>query len=235
MGVQRRRGWSGRANRSGGNVPCAPQDAAVFGPLLSGGTATVTLDYGASLASLGFSTTGGASYVISPSSGSTLILSNTAGAATLSNSGGNQTIAAPIMLGSSLSVSISAGSVLNLVAAISPSGSGDALTLDGGGELILSGSNNYGGGTTVLSGTLELTSPAAMPNSGVLTIAGRGRWCCKAVCKSMPSWAAPYRLCPSPRPSCCSALARLGWRQSDGGEGRAGPTEALAKPSVARD
>ena len=59
--------WSGTANWTGGNVPGAPQDTAVFGTVLTSGTATVTLDVSLSLASLGFSTTGGASYVISPS------------------------------------------------------------------------------------------------------------------------------------------------------------------------
>ena len=58
---------------------------------------------------------------------------------------------------------------MNLVAAISDNG-GDALSFGGGGELILSGSNSYTGGTTVLSGTLDLTSPAALPGIGVLIV-----------------------------------------------------------------
>ncbi len=59
--------WSNSANWSGGNVPGAPQDTAVFGTALTSGTATVTLDTFVSLASLSFSPSGGASYVISPS------------------------------------------------------------------------------------------------------------------------------------------------------------------------
>ena len=76
------------------------------------GTATVTLDAGRSLSSLGFSTTGGASYTISPSTASTsLTLANpTTGTATISDSGGSHTIAAPIVLGSNLSVAATTGS-----------------------------------------------------------------------------------------------------------------------------
>ena len=54
----------------------------------------------------------------------------------------------------------------------------------GGGMVILGGSfgyptptnvaNNYTGGTTVLSGTLQVLNSDALPNTGVLTIAGPG-------------------------------------------------------------
>ncbi len=103
--------WSGTANWTGGNVPGGnAQDTAVFGTILTSGTATVTLDSNRSLASLGFSTTGAASYLIIASGGSTLTLANTAtGMATISNSGGNNAIAAPITLESNLSVSTATG------------------------------------------------------------------------------------------------------------------------------
>jgi len=163
--------WSGMANWSGGNVPGAPQDTALFGTALTSGTATVTLDSFVSLASLSFSTTGGASYVINPSSyASTLILSNTAGPATVSNSGGNNTIAVPITLESDLSVSASTGSVLTISSAISESGGSRSLTLSGDGQLILSGSNTYTGGTDVVGGTLVVTSNAALADGTSLTV-----------------------------------------------------------------
>ena len=47
--------WSGAANWTGGNVPGAPQDTAVFGAALTSGTATVTLDTFVSLAGIAFS------------------------------------------------------------------------------------------------------------------------------------------------------------------------------------
>ena len=41
----------------------------------------------------------------------------------------------------------------------------------------MAGSNTYTGGTTVTSGTLEFSTPDAMPSAGILTIASGGRWC----------------------------------------------------------
>ena len=112
--------WSTAGNWSGGNVPGGnAQDTAVFGTVLTSGTANVVLDGSRSLSSLGFSTTGANSYVISASNGSTLTLSNTGGAAaTISDSGGNHTIAAPITLGSNLSVTAAGGSTLTVSGAI---------------------------------------------------------------------------------------------------------------------
>ena len=164
--------WSGAANWSGGNVPGAPQDTAIFGPALTSGTAIVTLDTFVSLTSLAFSTTGGASYVINPSYAGTLILSNTAGQATISNTGGSNTIAVPIMLESSLSVSTATGSSLTIAAAISESGGGRSVSLNGGGQLILGGWNTYTGGTTVSGGTLQLGNANALGTGGLAVEAG---------------------------------------------------------------
>src|SRR5208337_2306770 len=101
---------------------------------------------------------------------STLTLSSTAGPATVSNSGGNNTIAVPITLQSNLSVSASTGSFLTIAGAISESGSSCSLTLSGGGELILSGSNSYTGGTNVEAGTLILTNNEALADGTSLTV-----------------------------------------------------------------
>jgi uncharacterized protein YjbI with pentapeptide repeats len=57
--------WNDSVNWTGGNVPGICQDTAVFGPALTD-TATITLNAGRSLSSLGFSTTTGASHVINP-------------------------------------------------------------------------------------------------------------------------------------------------------------------------
>jgi autotransporter-associated beta strand protein len=167
--------WSGTANWSGGNVPGILQDTAVFGTALSGGTATVTLDASRSLSSIGFSTTAGASYAIGPSGTNTLTLSNPTGSATISNSGGNHTIAVPIILGSNLSVNASAGSTLTIAAAITENNSGTSLSLGGAGELILSGTSTYSGGTIVNSGTLAVTTANALPSAGVLVVGRSGR------------------------------------------------------------
>ncbi len=162
--------WGAAANWTSGNLPGASPDTALFSQVLTSGTASVTLDGSRSLSSLGFSTTGGASYAITPSNASTLTLSNTAGSATISVSGGNDTIAVPIFLGSNLNVSATSGSVLTISAAISGSGGIRSLSLSGDGELILSGSNTYSGGTIVMDGKLDILQSLALPEGSSLTV-----------------------------------------------------------------
>ena len=50
-----------------------------------------------------------------------------------------------------------------------------ALSLSGSGELTLSGTNAYTGGTTVSGGTLDIATPSALAGSGLVTIAAGGR------------------------------------------------------------
>ena len=76
--------------------------------------------------------------------------------------------------------SLGAGSIIAFTGPISGSdginlrsGSG-ALSLDGPGTLILSGSDSYTGGTNVTAGTLEITNAAALPSGTSLTIGARG-------------------------------------------------------------
>ena len=51
----------------------------------------------------------------------------------------------------------------------------DALALSGSGQLTLSGTNTYTGGTTVSGGTLDIAAPSALSGSGLVTIAAGGR------------------------------------------------------------
>ena len=51
----------------------------------------------------------------------------------------------------------------------------NALALSGSGELTLSGTNTYYGGTTVSGGTLDIAAPSALAGSGLVTIAAGGR------------------------------------------------------------
>ncbi len=183
--------WSSAADWSGGNVPGAPQDTALFGLALSGGTATVTLDSVVSLASLTFSPSGGASYVIipavslggvayspsaggawiiTPASSNYLVLSSTAALAAINNAAGDNTIAAPINLESNLSVSTTTSSILTIDGDVSESGGSRSLTLTGGGELVLSGSNSYSGGTIVEAGTLIVTNNEGLADGSSLTV-----------------------------------------------------------------
>ena len=170
--------WSDTTKWTSGSVPgTSGSDTAVFATPPTSGTSTVTLDSSRSLASLGFNTPAATGYVIAPSSGNTLTLAGTGGgAATISNSGGSQTIGAPIVLGSNLSVTALPNSVLTISGSIlQETGDVESLSVSGGGALILSGTSGYSGGTTVNAGTLAVTAASALPSSGLLTIGSGGR------------------------------------------------------------
>ncbi|MGO8688497.1 MAG: autotransporter-associated beta strand repeat-containing protein, partial [Thermoguttaceae bacterium] len=171
--------WNPVANWQNRWEPNFAGDSATFGALVGSNTATVTLDGSRSLSALGFSTTGAGSYTIATSGGDTssaLTLASTAGSggtATVTNSGGNQTIAAPVILGSNVAVSVTAGSSLTFSGPISESNAGTNVTFSGG-VVILSGSNTYSGSTTVTgSGTLQAVTPASLPgykSSSMVTV-----------------------------------------------------------------
>ena len=118
----------------------------------------MNLDLPVSLSALAFSTTGTASYVVSSSSGMAITLANTSGAATIDNSGSNA-IGVAVALQTNLAVNAAPGSLLTIAGSITDSGSGYSLTVAGGGESILSGTNSYGGGTFVEGGTLIAANP----------------------------------------------------------------------------
>ena len=169
--------WNTAANWQGSSVPGNSGDTAAFGTAIGSARATVTLDGSRTLAALAFNTSGGGSYTISRSSGdttSTLTLTNTSGTVSIADSGGNQTIAVPVVLGSNLSVSATAGSSLTISAPVSQANAGTSVTLTGGGTLILSGSNTYTGGTTISGGTLEVANAAALPAKGIINVGRSG-------------------------------------------------------------
>ena len=132
----------------------------------------MTIDTGnVAVGTLTFDNPGGGSYTIAANSSYTLTLaSGTTGiAATLSNSGGSQFITAPVVLGSNLAVSTTAGSMLTISGRISGAFS---LTESGGtGTLVLSDSDTYSGGTTLSAGLLDIGNAHAL-GSGRLTISG---------------------------------------------------------------
>jgi autotransporter-associated beta strand protein len=163
--------WSTASNWNGG-VPTVLGDTATFGAALTSGTATVTLDGSRTLSGLTFSNTNG-SYAIAAGTGGTLTLAGTGGAsAALSNSGGSHSISAPIALGSNLAVTAVPGSTLTISGAVTENAAGTALSLGGGGTLVLAGASGYSGGTAVANGTLDVSSAQALPSTGVL-VAGR--------------------------------------------------------------
>ncbi len=162
--------WSSPASWSGGNIPGAPQDTAVFGAVLTAGTANANLDMPVNLAGITFSPSGSASYLISSTNLSGLTLSNTAGPAAISSTSGTNEIATPITLESNLSVSAGSGSILTISGAITESGSSYGLSLNGDGELVLSSANDYSGGTIVSGGTMVVTSVDGLEDGSNLTV-----------------------------------------------------------------
>ncbi len=178
--------WSASGKWQGGSIPGSAGDTAAFGTSgdtatfgtsIGSAAATVTLDGSRTLAALAFSTTGGGSYTISRSSGdtaSTLTLSNGTADVSIADSGGNQTIAVPVVLGNNLSVSATTGSRLTISGPISQTGTGTSVTLSGGGVLILSGSDTYTGGTTISDGTIEFADAAALPTKGIINVGRSG-------------------------------------------------------------
>jgi autotransporter-associated beta strand protein/uncharacterized repeat protein (TIGR03803 family) len=163
--------WSASGNWTGGVPGGSTKDTAVFGPVLTSGTADVTVDGNRGLSSLGLSPAGGASYLISASGGSTLTLANVVtGSAAISNGGGNNTIDAPIILASNLNVTATAGSVLTIAEGVSESGGSYSVSFSGGGELILSGGDTYTGGTSVLAGTMIVDSSNSLLSGTSLNV-----------------------------------------------------------------
>jgi autotransporter-associated beta strand protein len=166
--------WSTAGNWSGSLIPTATNDTALFGPALSSGAATVTLDGSHTLSGLAFNDTAG-SYSITTGTGGNLTLVATSGAVTLANSGGSHSISASLALGSNLNVTTAGGSKLTISGPVTQINAGTSLGLSGSGTLLLSGSDSYSGGTTVSSGTLDVNSAQALPTAGLLVVGRNGR------------------------------------------------------------
>ena len=82
--------------------------------------------------------------------------------------------AGPLVLTANMSIVPPAGTTLTISGDISEASPGTALSLDGPGTLVLSGTNTYSGGTAVDAGTLVLTSAMALPSGTPLTVAAGG-------------------------------------------------------------
>ncbi len=157
--------WSSSAVVTGGtatfNTPSAP--------------VTVTLDGNQSVGALVFNVSGSNGYTLSQGSGGVgaLTLGTSAGGliAVLS---GTQTISAPLTLAGSASMAPAPGTQLTISGDIGQTGGAQSLSLTAAGTLILSGSNNYSGGTNVEAGTLYVTNSAALPAGMSLTVGAGG-------------------------------------------------------------
>jgi autotransporter-associated beta strand protein len=145
-------------------------DTATFGPGTANGAVAVNLNSAAPLLSgLVFSSTS-ASFAILQGSGTTgLTLAGTGSSpAAVTVLSGTHSLDVPILLTSNLDVT--SDGILTLAGNIGDGGLVKGLTLDGSGVLVLSGTNSYGGGTAVDSGTLDVTNPDALPDGSGLTV-----------------------------------------------------------------
>ena len=166
--------WTTNGGAPGLDPNFISTDSATFGNSIGAATATVTLaGDNPSLNTITFSNTLGGSYTIAQGSGGTLVLNNGAGTALINNLGGNNTISAPVQIESNTSVAAAGSSMLTLAGAISEQGGSFGLTVNGTGTVILSGNNNYSGGTTLSSGTLDVTGSGTLgASTDTLTVAG---------------------------------------------------------------
>jgi len=148
--------WMASANWTPNNVPNGQDIGAVINaPTTS--PVTITLDGRQTLGGLLLGNSAGSTtgYTLSAGASGSLTFSNSTIVPAITVTGGSHVISAPVILAGGLSVSPASGATLDISGPISQS-SVSALTLSGAGELILSGSNSYSGGTTISGGTLQI-------------------------------------------------------------------------------
>jgi autotransporter-associated beta strand protein len=135
--------------------------------LFNSAAGTITLN-GASPRLAGITFSGSDGYTIAVGSGGTLSLNNGTSPAIVAVMSGSNIISAPVVLNSGLNVSAAANTTLTFTGAIS--GTGQSLTLNGPGKLVLSGISSFSGGTAVVSGKLVVSSASALPNGSNLSV-----------------------------------------------------------------
>ncbi len=146
-------GFSGTANTA---LTCTLEAPQTVGTLLFGNTGSTSTNY--TLTS------------------STLTLNNS-GTASVTVLSGSQTIASTVQIaGGNLAIALSGSGILNFAGNISDDGSQRSLSLggNGSGQLVLSGSNSYGGPTNVNAGTLYITNTNALPPESNLSVGPGG-------------------------------------------------------------
>jgi autotransporter-associated beta strand protein len=162
--------WSSTGNWTGGVVPNAAGAGAVFSAATTAAL-TVTLDKPETVGTLQFGNSSSASvgYTLSGGGSNNLTLSNSGDRATITLTGGSHVIHAPVVLAENLAVSGSGKLTFDNLSSIT--GSGKSLTMSASNAtLILSGSDNYSGGTFVNAGMLTVTNANAIADRTSLTV-----------------------------------------------------------------
>ena len=174
--------WNNSSNWS--QLPAnAPGATAIVGASTAS-QVTISLDIPQTLGSLTFANSGGGGYALVDLTGTnslTMSNSDSLSPALINVTSGTHSIAASMMIaGGNLAVSASNNGLLTISGNIADDSNGGlipsntrSLTLtsaDGTGELVLSGTNTYAGGTFVESGTLVLANNDALAVGSSLTI-----------------------------------------------------------------
>ncbi len=162
--------WSVGTNWSTGTAPDGAGQAAVLNQTTTAGV-TVTLDSPETVGTLALGNSGGnlsTGYTVSGTNA--LTLDNSGSASLISVSEGTHAILAPVILNGDLTVTPSAAATLAISGNISQTNGSSSLTISSPGTLILSGSDNYSGGTTVKSGTLKVVNPSAIASGTNLSV-----------------------------------------------------------------
>ena len=192
-------------------------DTATFGPNAFSGIVVVALNSAAPvLSKLAFSSSDTSYWILQTgTTGLTLTSSDGSSPAAVTVVSGTHSVDASILLKSNVVVSDSG--ILTISGNISDGSLGKSLTLNGGGELILSGANSYGGGTVVNAGTLIVTSKYSLPDGGSLTVAAGGTMIFDP---SMAGSPAASTIASVPEPSTLALLSvgaigllAFGWRR----------------------
>ena len=195
--------WANAANWLSGTVPSGGTVTFAGAPA---GSTSVTLDGPQSAGALVFnpSTTNG--YTISQGTGGALTLGASAGGS-IAVLSATHSIAAPLVLAGPLTVDPTAGTELSISGGISQSPAGQSLTLDGPGELILSGTNSYTGGTFVEAGTLIANTGGAIPNGTSLAVGAGASSITFAVASETAAPQSSAAVAPVPEPGTLALLA----------------------------
>ena len=168
--------WSSTGNWTGGAVPNSAGAGAVFSAATTAAL-SVTLDNPETVGTLQFGNSGSTSagYTLSGSAADALTLDNSGNGASITVTDGHHSVDAPTILADNLVVTSPTGNTHTWTLSFGTGGSiagiGKSLTMSGsGGTLILSGTGDYTGGTTVTAGTLIAASETAIDDGTNLTV-----------------------------------------------------------------
>lgn len=200
--------WANGNNWSDGNVPGAGDTVNFSGTPSS--PANVTLDGQQAATNMVFNTAGAAGYTISQGtdglgSGNNLTLGWYGSGGSIAVISGTHSIAAPVVMSANLAVSTTAGGLLEFTGGLNDNTAGYGLTLTGGGELELSGTNDYLGPTIVNGGTMYVTTPIALPDGNNLFV-GSGAPFAPIIASEAVS---PHSVAAVPEPGTLAILSGL--------------------------